>query len=43
MKLELDPVDPDQVGCTSDASGTAVLVVKQTVQLVKKRKKMKLL
>ena len=25
MKLELDPVDPDQVGCALDASGTAVL------------------
>ena len=27
LKLESDPVDPDQVGCVSDASGTAVLGV----------------
>ena len=26
LKLESDPVDLDQVGCASNASGTAVLV-----------------
>ena len=36
FKLESDPVDPDQVGCASDASGTAVLGGKVNYKVVER-------